>query len=609
MGVCTQEGATDREQDRRFESRMEVKRHKFVRFVEYVRPYWKYLLVAVAGGIVKFTVPLLVPQVTRHLLDNVFLNQMLTREQKLHELLLWAGGMISVFVFVYAPFVYLRHLYADKASHRAVFNMRCELYWRILRMSASFFQRNKTGSIMTRLISDIALAQNLVGTALTNIWMDAIAVVVVLYFLLRIDALTTVVALSTFPLYLFFFRRFSGEIRLTTRQVQDELAVMSSSAQERIAGSVVIRAFAQEHSEKKRFEDDSERLFTTNMRRILIQSLNQSITGTLVGVSPLIVVCFGGYRVITGAMTVGELIAVTMYLSPLYLPLQRFSELNVVYANAMAALDRIYEVMDEEPEIVDVPGAVDLPQIRGEVEFDNVSFSYDQKCPVLHGVTFHVEPGERVALVGPSGSGKTTIVSLIPRFYDVAAGHVLIDGHNVRDVTIKSLRRHIAMVLQDSILFSGSIRENILYGKPWATDEEVIEAAGAANALEFITSMPNGFDSEVGERGGFLSGGQRQRITIARAFLKDPKILILDEATANLDPESEHLIQSAMKRLIIGRTTFIIAHRLSTVINADRILVLSAGKVVESGTHHQLLANGGLYREYHRKQFASAETN
>jgi len=609
MGVCTQEGATDREQDRRFESRMEVKRHKFVRFVEYVRPYWKYLLVAVAGGIVKFTVPLLVPQVTRHLLDNVFLNQMLTREQKLHELLLWAGGMISVFVFVYAPFVYLRHLYADKASHRAVFNMRCELYWRILRMSASFFQRNKTGSIMTRLISDIALAQNLVGTALTNIWMDAIAVVVVLYFLLRIDALTTVVALSTFPLYLFFFRRFSGEIRLTTRQVQDELAVMSSSAQERIAGSVVIRAFAQEHSEKKRFEDDSERLFTTNMRRILIQSLNQSITGTLVGVSPLIVVCFGGYRVITGAMTVGELIAVTMYLSPLYLPLQRFSELNVVYANAMAALDRIYEVMDEEPEIVNAPGAVDLPQIRGEVEFDNVSFSYDQKCPVLHGVTFHVEPGERVALVGPSGSGKTTIVSLIPRFYDVAAGHVLIDGHNVRDVTIKSLRRHIAMVLQDSILFSGSIRENILYGKPWATDEEVTEAAGAANALEFITSMPNGFDSEVGERGGFLSGGQRQRITIARAFLKDPKILILDEATANLDPESEHLIQSAMKRLIIGRTTFIIAHRLSTVINADRILVLSAGKVVESGTHHQLLANGGLYREYHRKQFASAETN
>ena len=588
---------------------MKVKRHNFVRFVEYVRPYWKYLLVGVLGGIVKFTVPLLVPQVTRHLLDNVFLNEMLTQQRKLQELLLWAGGMVALFVFVYAPSVYLRHLYADKASHRAVFNMRCDLYWRILRMSASFFNRNKTGSIMTRLISDVALAQNLIGTALTNIWMDAFAVVVVLYFLLRIDALTTVVALSTFPLYLFFFRRFSNVIRTTTRQVQDELAVMSSSAHERIAGSVVIRAFAQEQNEKKRFEDDSERLFTTNMRRILVQSLNQSITGTLVGVSPLIVVCFGGYRVITGAMTVGELIAVTMYLSPLYLPLQRFSELNVVYANAMAALDRIYEVMDEEPEIVSAPDAIDLPQIRGEVEFDKVNFSYDQKCPVLREVAFRVEPGERVALVGPSGSGKTTIVSLISRFYDVTAGHILIDGHDVRDVTVPSLRRHIAMVLQDPILFSGSIRENILYGKPWATDEEVLAAARAANALEFIMSMPHGFDSEVGERGNFLSGGQRQRVTIARAFLKDPKILILDEATANLDPESEHLLQNAMRRLVLGRTTFIIAHRLSTVINADRILVLSAGRVVESGTHHELLANGGIYRDFHRKQFASAETN
>jgi len=587
---------------------MKNRRHKFVRFIEYVRPYRTYLLLAVAGGIVKFTVPLLVPQVILHLLDNVFPNPMLTQEQKVRELLMWTGGMIGVFLFIYAPFVYLRHLYADKAGHRAVFNMRCDLYWRILRMSASFFQRNKTGSIMTRLLSDVALAQNLIGTALTNIWMDAIAVIVILYCLLRIDSLTTVVALSTFPPYLFFFRRFSGEIRATTRQVQDELAVMSSSAQERIAGSVVVRAFAQEHSEKKRFEEDSERLFTTNMRRILVQSLNQCITGTLVGVSPLIVICFGGYRVITGAMTGAELAVLTMYLAPLYLPLQRFSELNVVYANAMAALDRIYEIMDEEPEIVSAPGAVDLPQIHGEVEFDNVSFSYDQKCPVLHDVTFRVEPGEKVALVGPSGSGKTTIVSLMPRFYDVTAGRVLIDGRDVRDVTVQSLRRHIGMVLQDPILFSGSVRENILYGKPWASDEEVIEAARAANALEFITAMPDGFESEVGERGGFLSCGQRQRITIARAFLKDPKILVLDEATANLDPESEHLIQSAMKRLIVGRTTFIIAHRLSTVVNADRILVLSAGRVVESGTHHELLANGGIYREFHRKQFASAET-
>lgn len=581
-------------------------KHKnFIRFLGYVRPYTRYLILAILGGVVKFTVPLLVPQVTRHLLDDVFLSETMTATQKYRELFFYAGGMIAVFIFVYAPFTYLRHLYADKASHRAVFNLRCDLYHRILRMSASFFQRNKSGAILTRLISDIQLAQNLVGTALTNTWMDAAAVLVVVYFLLRIDALTTLVALSTFPLYLLFFRRFRDEIRTTTRQVQDELSAMSSSAQERISGSVVVRAFNQERSERKRFVTDSEKLFTTNMRRVFIQSLNQAVTGTLMGVAPLIVVCFGGYRVIAGTMTVGDLIAVTMYLSPLYLPLQRFSELNVVYANAMAALDRIYEIMDEKPEIVSAPGAVELDNVRGAVEFDRVSFSYDGTCPVLHDVTFQVAPGEKVALVGPSGSGKTTIVSLIPRFYDVNAGCVKIDGHDVRDVKVKSLRRHIAMVLQDPILFSGTIRENILYGDPTATDADVVEASKAANAYEFIQSLPGGFDAEVGERGTSLSGGQRQRITIARAFLKDPKILILDEATAALDTESEQLIQSAMSRLIAGRTTFTIAHRLSTVVNADRIFVLSNGSIVESGTHYELLAQAGLYRDLHEKQFAS----
>ncbi|MBN2132237.1 MAG: ABC transporter ATP-binding protein [Sedimentisphaerales bacterium] len=586
---------------------MSGKHRNFVRFLGYVRPYTKYLLLAVLGGVVKFTVPLLVPQVTRHLLDNVLLSESLPSAEKLRELFFYAGGMVAIFLFVYGPFVYIRHLYADKVSHRAVFNLRCDLYYRILRMSASFFQRHKTGAILTRLISDIQLAQNLVGTALTNIWMDAIALLIVLYFLLRIDVLTTLVALSTFPLYLFFFRRFSDDLRTTTRRVQDELSAMSSTAQERISGSLVIRAFAQERSEWKRFESDSERLFSTHMRRVFVQSLNQAITGTLMGVSPLIVICFGGYRVITGLMTVGELIAATMYLGPLYLPLQRFSELNVVYANAMAALDRIYEILDEKPEIVSPPGAIELTDVRGEVEFDDVSFSYHDSCPVLQNVTFRVSPGQHVALVGPSGSGKTTIVSLIPRFYDVTAGRIRIDGRDVRDVKIKSLRRHIGMVLQDPILFSGSIRENLLYGNPGATDAEVIEASQAANAFDFIMSLPGRFETDVGERGTFLSGGQRQRITIARAFLKNPRILILDEATAGLDAESEHLIRTAMERLVVGRTVIVIAHRLSTVTHADRILVLSDGAIVESGTHQELLAQGGLYRGLCRRQFSSVE--
>ncbi|MGQ9779996.1 MAG: ABC transporter ATP-binding protein [Bacillota bacterium] len=305
-----------------------------------------------------------------------------------------------------------------------------------------------------------------------------------------------------------------------------------------------------------------------------------------------------------GRLTVGELVAVGMYLGPLYLPLQRFSELNVVFANSMAALDRIFELMDERPEVADRPGAVELPEIEGRVEFEHVFFSYNRENgPILQDVSFTVEPGQKVALVGPSGAGKTTLVNLIPRFYDVDAGAIRIDGHDIRDLKLKSLRRHIGIVLQDPVLFSGSIRENVLYGNPRASVEEVIAACKAANAHDFIMALPQGYDSEVGERGAHLSGGQRQRITIARAFLKNPRILILDEATSVLDAESEKLVQEALERLMVGRTTFIIAHRLSTIINADLILVLDHGRLVEAGTHASLMAAGGLYCRLFARQF------
>ncbi len=574
----------------------------FTRFIRYVAPYKHFVVYASIGGIVKFTVPLLVPQATRHLLDDVFLNANLTTDQKLQELLMLIGGLMVIFVVVWMPFTYMRHYYAGKASQRSIFDLRHDLYYKILRMSASFFDRNKSGSIVSRLIGDIELAQNLIGSALTDIWMDLVALVLIIYFLLQIDGSITLAALVTFPPYLYYFRRSQAEMKQSSYQVQQEIAIMSGNLQEKIAGNRVVHAFNREKSEELDFHQESRKLLNTSMRRVFLQSVNVTVTGVIVNLAPLIVMIYGGYKVIMGELTVGELVAVNMYLTPLYTPLQRFSQLNLVFANSMAAVDRVFEIMDEKPDIRDKPNAIQLKTIEGEVQFSHVDFAYPdvedaESGPVLRDISFTVKPGQKVALVGPSGSGKSTIVSLIPRFYDVDSGKVLIDNYDVRDLTLQSLRRHVGMVLQNPILFSGSVWDNIHYGNPNASDDEIVAAAKAANAYDFIRHLSKGFGTEVGENGLFLSGGQRQRITIARAFLKNPKILILDEATSALDTQSEKLIQQALERLMEGRTTFIIAHRLSTIENADRIFVMEKGRIVESGTHNELLDIPGVYQK------------
>ncbi len=576
----------------------------FRRFLAYVKPYWHYVLAAVIGGIIKFTIPLLIPQVTKYLLDTVYLNPHLSVTMKMHQLYWSVGGLMLTFVVIWAPGTYIRHFYAGKAGNRSVFDLRYELYHRILRMSASFFQRHKSGGIVSRMISDISLAQNLVGNALTNVWMDSISLTVVLYFLFQIDLSLTLIALATFPLYIFFYRRLGDQMKQSSHQIQREIEFISGSIQEKISGNVVVRAFNQEKSEQEHFQRDSEKLFSTTMRSVYFQSMNQTITGVLTNLAPLIVTLYGGYQVIYGRLTVGELVAVSMYLNPLYLPLQRFSELNVVYSSSMAALDRIFEIIDEHPDINDHPNAIQLSSVSGKIQFDNVYFSYAKPEPILKNIQFIVEPGQKIALVGHSGSGKSTLVSLIPRFFDVDSGTIAIDGHDLRMIKQKSLRDHIGMVLQDPILFSGTIRDNILYGNPRATKEQVIAACKAANAYDFVQRLPQGLETEVGERGMFLSGGQKQRLTIARAFLKDPKILILDEATSSLDADSERLIQEALDRLMINRSTIIIAHRLSTVVNADRILVLHQGTIAESGTHTQLMESSNIYRNLYARQYA-----
>jgi subfamily B ATP-binding cassette protein MsbA len=575
----------------------------FPRFLHYVKPYTWLIVLAALGGIVKFGVPLFIPQVIRHLLDNVLLNPALPGPEKWHQVLFGAGGMILVFVFFYMPWTYVRHYFAGKAGHKSVFDLRTDLYSKIIRMSLSFFKKNRTGEIAARLINDIPQAQNLVGNALTNVWMDAAALVVVLYFLFRIDVATTFVALATFPVYLLFFRNLGREIKESSYNVQKELAEMSGNINEKIAGSVIVHAFTRELAEQEIFQKDSDRLFATTMRTVYLQSVNVTITSVLTQIAPLIVILFGGWQVINGRLTIGELIAVTMYLAPLYLPLQRFSELNVIFANSMSSLRRIFEIMDQEPSIKDRPGAVELKRSRGHIVFDRVSFSFDSRHRVLTEISLEVKPGQKVAVVGPSGSGKSTLVNLVPRFYDPESGSISLDGHDIRDLRIRSLRQRIGLVLQEPIVFSGTLAENILFGNPGADKRQLVAAARSANLYDFVRSLPDGFETEIGERGTLLSGGQKQRITIARAFIKDPDILILDEATSALDAENERLIQDALERLMKRRTTIIIAHRLSTIVHADQILVLHKGTITERGTHDELVRQSKVYRKLYRHQF------
>jgi ABC-type multidrug transport system fused ATPase/permease subunit len=603
-------------------------RSPLFRFLRYVVPHKWYIAGAAGAGILKFGIPLAFPLALKFLTDVVLARDPRAVSDAANRVVeRWCADVLSVapwlgqgnvgrltvvgltVLLLYAILgvaTFYRSYWAGQAGHRLIFDLRYALYQHIQGMSHSFFDERRSGAIVARFVSDIQLAQNFVGSALTNVWMDSASLGFVVWILFVLEHRLAWVALGVIPFYVGLIRYFSPRIKAASQSIQEMIEDFSGELQEKIAGAAVVKAFGREQYEAQRFYDSSRTLLDLTLRNVSLSSASQAGTTLLTSIAPLAVVWVASAMILRGTLSVGTMIAFYAYLGSLYLPLQRFSELSVVISNSLAAMDRIFEFFDIRPEVAQARDARPLGRVTGRVTFRNVSFSYAARRnghPVLRNINLDVQPGETVAIVGRSGAGKSTLVSLIPRFYDVAEGAVCIDGIDVRQITLASLRDQIGMVPQDPILFSGPLQENLLYGKPDATEAALLSAARAANAHEFIVQLPDGYLTLVGERGLRLSGGQRQRVAIARTFLKDPPILILDEATAALDSESENLIHDALRRLMRGRTTFIIAHRLSTVMNADRIVVIEHGEICEVGRHADLLARGGVYSQLYEEQF------
>lgn len=489
-------------------------------------------------------------------------------------------------------------------GNRILFDVRQTLFRHLQRLSLRFYEQNPHGWIMSRLLYDVDAIQATLSGNLVQVISDIIVVVVAIVILYMINWRLAIIATFSLPLYSMNFMMMRKQIRRQAAESRDQFSQVYSMLSEDIAGIKVVKGFAREQWEARRFVREIRGTIRLNVRLGRLRTILGNNAGLITGLSDLVVLAAGCYQILfMNNLTLGGLIMFRGYLYMLFQPIIEIVRANDVLNNAMAAVDRIFDTLDTPPEIQEKQNAIKLKNISGRVEFRHVDFAYEPTEPVLHDVSLVAEPGQVIALVGPSGSGKTTLVHLLPRFYDPVSGQILLDGVDLRDVSLRTLRSQIGMVMQEDFLFSGSLRENIKYGRPTASDEEVVQAAIAANAHNFIMEFPDGYETQVGERGDRLSGGQRQRISIARAILRNPRILILDEATSALDSESEALIQDALEQLMKNRTTFTIAHRLSTVMNADQILVMDGGKIVERGTHAELATAGGLYAKLCEVQF------
>ncbi|MEZ7173350.1 ABC transporter ATP-binding protein [Sporosarcina sp. OR05] len=573
------------------------------RYMKFVKPYNWLIVLTVLIGVVKFAIPLFIPYLIKIVIDDIINGPGLSDVEKTRQLFYWLGGTALLFFIIRPPVEYYRQYFAQYVSNKILFDIRENLFHHLQRLGLRYYSNTRAGEVISRVINDVEQTKNFVVIGLMNVWLDVATILIAIAIMLSMDVPLTLVTLLAFPFYAYSVKHFFGKLRDLTRKRSQALANVQSYLHERISGISVIKSFALEDREQRRFDETNGEFLDKAIDHTRWNAKAFAVVNTITDVAPLLVIAYAGYQVINGDLSVGVMVAFIAYIDRLYNPLRRLVNASTTLTQSFASMDRVFELMEEPYDIRDKTGANKLPEISGEISFDNVSFTYEEKDEhVLKNVSFNVKPGETVALVGMSGGGKSTIVSLIPRFYDVTSGAIRIDGHDVRDVQLKTLRDQIGLVLQDSILFSDSVKSNIRMGNPDATEEDVIAAAKAANAHDFIESLPDGYETKVGERGVKLSGGQKQRIAIARVFLKNPPLLILDEATSALDLESEALIQDSLERLASDRTTFIVAHRLSTITHADKILVIDHGTLKEMGTHQSLMEKKGIYYDLYQVQ-------
>lgn len=568
----------------------------YMRLLAYIKPYTRRLALAVVCIIMAAAANLYLPWIIKDMIDDVLMSKDMVM------LNLIAAGILVV-MFTRGVFYYGQSYLVSYVGQRVIIDVRSVLFRKFQRMPLSYYDRQQTGTVMSYITNDVAVMQSAIVDNLIELVTEGSILIGSLAMMIYLDWKLSLLTLMTIPLVGFAMKIFGRKLKRSSTVIQERVAEITSLLQESISAIRVVKSFVRESYEIKRFEEQNWRNFQAAMKNVKLSSLLTPTVEFLAAIAVTFIVWFGGYEVVNEVITAGELVAFLTYAVNLANPVKRLSRVYAAIQKAMAAADRVFNIMDLDEKITDVPNAKPLPPIKGKVEFKDITFSYKEGQPALQHISLKAEPGQMIALVGPSGSGKSTIANLIPRFYDVDSGVITIDDHDIRQVTADSLREQIGLVPQETMLFSTTVMENIRYGRLDATDEEVIEAAKAANAEEFIKELPEGYDTKLGERGLNLSGGQRQRLAIARAILKNPRVLILDEATSALDTESEKIVQDALDNLMVGRTSFVIAHRLSTIFNADQIFVVENGHLREHGTHEELLAAGGLYSNLYNIQF------